>query len=140
MHGKLVEGHILLMNTYVELTKMVHAEDHTPYPETSKSLALDDPNAYRIQPVSDKSHLYSKADYPDVCFWSRMEWLKFKNQRKDSSGLFGSEAGPRGGTRCAQGKNVSMQYLEHPNGEAIDGRLAADIQEHARTIWADFYD
>ena len=72
MHGKLVEGHVLLMNTYVELTKMTHTEDYIPYPETSKLLTLDDPNVYRIQPVSDKSHLYLKADYPDIYFWSRM--------------------------------------------------------------------
>ena len=41
--------------------------------------------------------------------------------------------------RCAQGTNVSMQYLEDVDGEVIDGRLAADIREFARKIWARFY-
>ena len=31
-----------------------------------------------------------------------------------------------------------MQYLEHPDGEAVDDWLAAGIQEYARSIWVDF--
>jgi hypothetical protein len=33
-----------------------------------------------------------------------------------------------------------MMYLEDTDGKPIDGRLAAEIREFARTIWADLYD
>jgi hypothetical protein len=36
--------------------------------------------------------------------------------------------------------NVLMMYLEDTDGKPIDGRLAAEIREFARTIWADLYD
>jgi len=32
-----------------------------------------------------------------------------------------------------------MMYIEHPNGTSINGRLAAEICEYARSIWRDLY-
>jgi len=32
-----------------------------------------------------------------------------------------------------------MLYIEHPNGDTIDGMLAAEIQEFARSIWRGLY-
>jgi hypothetical protein len=96
------------------------------------------PSLDREEPHPDTLPSYSKSDFPDIRFWTKSDWLDFKNKGKDSSTLR-SKAGPQGGTRCAQGTNISMIYLKDTNREPIDGRQAADIHEFARKIWACFY-
>jgi hypothetical protein len=139
IHGKLAASHELLMAAYTEAMKRPRMEDNARDPNQSSAPALHAPNADREEPRPDTLRSYSKSDFPDINFWTKGEWLDFKNKGKDSSAM-GSKAGPRGGTRCAQGTNVAMQYLEGADGEPIDGRAAADIREFARKIWAGFYD
>ena len=79
-----------------------------------------------------------RSDYPSVQYWTKDEWIEAETKRKDTSHL-GSNTGIRGGTRCAQGENVSMTYIEEPDGRAISGRRAAEIREFARSIWRDLY-
>ena len=125
-HAKLVESHSILMHAFAEATQ--RAKDHASHPDPShdSALALHGVSAGREEQRTDRLHPYVKANFPDIRYWTRNEWLHFRNNKKDSN-VLGSEAGPQGGTRCAQGENVSMQYLEHPDGEAVDGRLAAGI-------------
>jgi len=54
---------------------------------------------YTCKQVDSHSHnhpdtlpQYSKSDYPHIHYWSRSEWLNFRN-KKDSS-ILGSEASP----------------------------------------------
>jgi len=42
----------------------------------------------------------------------------------------------RGKSRAAQGENVTMQYIEDKDGNAVDGHRASKIREVARSIWA----
>jgi hypothetical protein len=105
----------------------------------NRTPALHASSADREEPRPDTLRLCSKSDFPDINFWTKGEWLDFKNKGRDSSAV-GSKAGPRGGMRCAQGTNVAMQYLEDTDREPINGRVAADIREFARKIWAGFYD
>ena len=124
-HKKVVEGHNLLLSTYIESMKRLHAEDCKPL--------LDPPLTHEAGLVE-----YSQLDYPKVHFWKRKEWKDFNNKSKNSSGLQGKK-GTRGGARSAKGENVMMLYIEHPNGKAIDGVLAAEIREFARSIWRGLY-
>ena len=133
-----MESNNVLIAAYIESTKRPRTEDNVRPPNPSCAPALHPPDADRQEPRSDTSSSYSRSDFPDINFWTKGDWLNFKNKGKDSS-VLGTTGGPRGGTRCAQGTNVSMQYLEDVDGEVIDGRLAADIREFARKIWARFY-
>ena len=87
---------------------------------------------------SAEFHTYSRSDYPHIHYWTKEEWIEVEAKRKDSFDP-GARPGPRGGTRCAQGENVAMTYIEHSDGTAINGRLAAKIRRYARSIWMDFY-
>jgi hypothetical protein len=84
------------------------------------------------------SDMLSLVDYPCINYWKKGDWLKFRTKEKNSSAL-GSKASPRGGTRCVQGTNILMIYLEDMNREPIDGCLAANIHKFARKIWACFH-
>ncbi|KJA25530.1 hypothetical protein HYPSUDRAFT_199677 [Hypholoma sublateritium FD-334 SS-4] len=50
----------------------------------------------------------------------------------------GSLKGKRGKGRAAQGQNVKMRYLQHENGDIIDGWRASDIRRYARSIFVGF--
>jgi hypothetical protein len=139
IHGKLAGSHELLMAAYTKAVKRLCMEDHVWLLNPSSAPALHAPNADREEPCPHMLPSYSKSDFPDINFWTKGEWLDFKNKGKDSSAM-GSKAGPQGGTRCAQGTNMAMQYLEGADGEPIDGQAATDIHKFARKIWAGFYD
>jgi hypothetical protein len=137
-HRKLVESNNVLIATYIESMKRPHMEDNTQPLNPSSAPMLHPHDADREEPCSDTLSSYTKSDFPDINFWTKGDWLNFKNKGKDSS-VLGTMGGPRGGTRCAQGTNVSMQYLKDVDGEAINGWLVADIWEFARKIWVHFY-
>jgi hypothetical protein len=46
--------------------------------------------------------------------------------------------GKRGKGRASQGQNVKMRYLQHENGDVIDGWRASDIRRYARSIFVGF--
>jgi hypothetical protein len=139
IQGKLVGSHKLLMAVYTEAMKRPHMEDYTQLLNPSRVPVLHASSTDREEPHPDTLCLCSKSDFPDINFWTKGEWLDFKNKGRDSSAR-GSKASPWGGTRCAQGTNVAMQYLKDTNGEPIDGQTATDIWEFTRKIWVEFYD
>lgn len=61
---------------------------------------------------------------------------------EDGTGLHGQSSGApkgkRGRGRASQGHNVKMRYLQHENGEIIDGWRASDIRRYARSIFVGF--
>ena len=50
----------------------------------------------------------------------------------------GVPKGKRGKGRASQGENVKMRYLQHENGDIIDGWRATDIRRYARSIFVGF--
>ncbi|KJA24278.1 hypothetical protein HYPSUDRAFT_200771 [Hypholoma sublateritium FD-334 SS-4] len=50
----------------------------------------------------------------------------------------GAPKGKRGKGRASQGQNVKMRYIQHENGEIIDGWRASDIRRFARSIFVGF--
>jgi hypothetical protein len=80
----------------------------------------------------------SQSDYPNINFWTKEEWIEYESKRKDSADPI-DKPSVRGQTRCAQGENVSMKYIETEDGTPISGRQAAAIREYTRDLWKDFY-
>jgi len=116
-HNKLLDSHGLLLAIHAESGKRPHTEDDAPVPEPT---------------------IVPRSDYPNIKYWTRDEWTVFESKRKDSSDPK-DKAGPRGRTRCAQGHNVSMQFIEEADGRPISSTQAEDIRAFARTIWTDLY-
>lgn len=85
-----------------------------------------------------KQPLYSQTEYPHIKYWTKQQWRENENSTKDASDLLDKEK-TRGGTRSAKGENVMMLYIEHKDGTPVDGRMAAEIREHARMVWKDLY-
>jgi hypothetical protein len=106
-------------------------------PET---IAVATPCDHCKQVDSDagKKDAFSQSDYPNINFWTKEEWIDFEEKRKDSANPT-NKPSVRGQTRCAQGENVAMKYIEKEDGTPISGRQAAAIREHARDLWKDFY-
>ncbi|KJA14337.1 hypothetical protein HYPSUDRAFT_208793 [Hypholoma sublateritium FD-334 SS-4] len=50
----------------------------------------------------------------------------------------GTSKSKRGKGRASQGQNVKMRYLQHENGDIIDGWRASDIRRYARSIFVGF--
>ena len=125
------------MATYIETMKRPCTEDLATLPGTQDLLAPHTPHIG--QPGQGLAMcICLRSDYPSVRYWTKDEWIEAETKRKDTSHL-GSNTGIRGGTRCAQGENVSMTYIEEPDGRAISGRRTAEIREFARSIWRDLY-
>ncbi len=55
----------------------------------------------------------------------------------DVTEQYGGLKGKRGKGRASQGQNVKMRYIQHENGEVIDGWRATDIRRYARSILSD---
>jgi hypothetical protein len=50
----------------------------------------------------------------------------------------GVPKGKRGKGRASQGENVKMRYIQHENGDIIDGWRATEIRRYARSIFVGF--
>jgi hypothetical protein len=50
----------------------------------------------------------------------------------------GVPGGRRGKGRASQGENVKMRYVQHENGDVIDGWRATEIRRYARSIFVGF--
>ena len=91
-YDKLMENYSVLMTAYIEATKRPCIEDRAPLSDPSTALTLHAPNTDKGDLCLNMLPLYLRSDYPDIHYWYRNEWLKFKNKGKDSSDL-GSKAG-----------------------------------------------
>jgi hypothetical protein len=108
-----------------------------------------------------------REDYPNITYWFRHEYFSALAEDKITSvddvpfkaqGIEHTEAdddddddgngedgtsigalkGKRGKGRASQGQNVKMRYLQHENGNVIDGWRASDIRRYARSIFVGF--
>ena len=122
-HEGLVEAHRVLVNAFTEATKRPYTDIHEPIVASSASPS--------ILPLV-------QSDYPAIKYWSKLDWKKTENIRRDSSDLE-AKGGGRGGARSSKGKNVMMLYIENADGSPIDGALASSIREFARLIWREFH-
>lgn len=129
-HEKLVQSHNMLMAIFTNSATKRQYEDDQLY-SASRNMTIDDSNS--------KPRSYLQSEYPLVKYWTRQQWKENENTSKDASDLLESKDKPRGGTRSARGENVMMLYIEHVDGMPIDGAMAAQIREHARMVWKDFY-
>lgn len=102
----------------------------------------------------------SRNDYPNIKYWFRKEWTDTDAKKSGISkahstiGTDDEENGENededeeegraqrqrnrrhhGGTQCAKGVNVAMRYVEHEDGESVDGVVAASMRKHARSLW-----
>jgi len=132
-HQKLVNTHNVLMGLFSQgALKRCHDDEHsiassTPLADTTKEIT---------KPVT-----YSQTDYKDVKFWTRQQWRKRETLIKDASEVDSqAKGGMCGGTRCANGENVMMLYIEDKDGKPMDRDYAGDIRDFARLIWQDLYD
>ena len=55
--------------------------------------------------------------------------------REQSNGV---PKGKRGKARASLGENVKMRYIQHENGDIIDGWRATEIRRYARSIFVGF--
>lgn len=75
-----------------------------------------------------------RADYPDVRFWTRPEWMNYLKNGGDSSSS-GSEI-VRGRTLVSLGINKTAKYIEDASGNPVDGYKLKDMLTHMRSIWS----
>ena len=77
----------------------------------------------------------SRADYPQVKFWTRDEWDDHKSRLKDTSGSKGK------GPECSsKGSNTTALYLENEDGTPISGPTVGQMRATARTVWIELFD
>jgi hypothetical protein len=131
---QLVNTNKMLVQNFAEEKKRPRNEDNSSPVEDFLRPASDGPggDVKKLPPLS-------ASDYPGVKFWTRLDWKKHENDRKDSSELESKGSGARGGARSSKGENVMMLYIENADGTPISGTLAGEIRDFARSIWRDFY-
>ncbi|KAI0742316.1 hypothetical protein C8Q80DRAFT_1273010 [Daedaleopsis nitida] len=80
-----------------------------------------------------------RDDYPSIKYWYDHEWKAFV---KANSTITDPNAAPpqRGSTRASQGINVTMQYVEDDNGEAVEGYRTAAMRHRAHALFARLYE
>jgi hypothetical protein len=73
-----------------------------------------------------------RSDYPLIKFWTKQEWTKYCSNDSDVTSTTDKT---RGKTRAAQGVNVTMCFVEHKDGTVVDGHVASNIRQCARSAW-----
>lgn len=131
-HESLIETHRLLMEAFTQATKTPHGAGHKPpiLSSSSSSSSITTPLA--------KLGSLSPRDYPAIKFWTKLDWKKLENTRKDVPDLE-ARSGGHGGTRSSKGENVMMLYIEDAAGSPVDGTVAGAIRDFARSIWRNLY-
>jgi len=76
-----------------------------------------------------------QADFPDVKFWYKRDWLDSDEKKACEEG---SQEGSRGKGRLAKNINVSMRFVEKEDGQVVDGDRASEIRIFAQSIWVTF--
>ena len=78
----------------------------------------------------------SRKDYPKIKFWTQRDWTLHKSRDVSNPQ---QASGQRGGTRAANGENVTMKYVEDRDGNEIGISTAKSIKASARALWRGFY-
>lgn len=74
-----------------------------------------------------------EADFPQVSFWTRDKWTTWE---KTEDGISNSkQTGGRGGSRMADGMNISMRYVENEDGNIINGFRVKTILKFAHSVF-----
>jgi hypothetical protein len=81
-------------------------------------------------PLLGLKPLHAHEDLPDIKFWTRNEWVASKEVAVSAD-----QAGMRGRSRAAKGENVTMNFIEDTDGQAIDGHKASEIRKVLRELW-----
>ncbi|CDO76122.1 hypothetical protein BN946_scf184876.g15 [Trametes cinnabarina] len=68
-----------------------------------------------------------REDYPKVPFWRKRDWLQNPKAVQEPG-----KRVQRGGTRAANGINVTMRYITDTDGNVIDGYRASAIRKSLR--------
>ncbi len=81
-----------------------------------------------------------RTDYPHIRFWFKRDWTNYYKTMKAASQGDSKLEVARGKARSAKGINVMMLYIEMEDGQSVDGDVAADIRQTARTVWMELED
>jgi len=89
--------------------------------------------------ASDVAVPLESADYPDIRFWYRNNWNKFRDALKNSKASESElevkpKVSARGKARAAEGINVMMLYIETEDGQSVSGHIASEISATGRQI------
>ncbi|KAI0290604.1 hypothetical protein BC826DRAFT_1106374 [Russula brevipes] len=143
-HEDLVKTHKVLMDVLAEKRK----EDRSPHCEPvvdsspSESFPTHGPASNSTRLSQNMKHMKPllRSKYPQIRFWTKLDWKRHESNRKDTSDLEPkATSSARGGARSSKGENVMMLYVENADGTIINGALASEIRDFARSIWRGFY-
>lgn len=73
-----------------------------------------------------------REDYPNIKYWYKHQWNSSKSEVVASS-----QPSERGRSRAAQGKNITMGFVEDIDGQTIDGHRATHIRRVTRQLWGE---
>jgi hypothetical protein len=130
-----MDSHQALMSAYTEAIKQPPAQERDTLVGSSPSLEI---LPYGVLRPTMRLLSLEQSDYPHVKYWTKSDWRKSENFRKDTSELETKGTG-RGASRSSKGENVMMLYIEDENGSPVCGTLASEIRDLARSIWRGFY-
>jgi hypothetical protein len=89
-------------------------------------------------PSTPDSGLLTRANYPNVRYWSKSQWKVATESAKGVMDPSKSRDVIRGKKLVAQGQNQSCTYIENENGEPVDGYRLSAIRQVVRVIWVKF--
>lgn len=76
---------------------------------------------------------HQEIDFPKVSFWTRDKWTAW--EKTDDGISNGKQTGGRGGSRMAEGMNISMRYVETEDGHIINGFRVKTILKFAHSVF-----
>ncbi|KAH9021529.1 hypothetical protein EDB84DRAFT_1620348 [Lactarius hengduanensis] len=129
-HEELTKSHKKVVEAYIEASNTLTTRNQESDHSSTRSLGSPetDPSTWQLmRPLV-------RSDYPLVKFWTKLAWKVHSDTINDSSNLVPGD-NRRGGTRSAQGINVMMLYIENADGTSINGTVAGEIRDFARSIW-----
>lgn len=74
-----------------------------------------------------------RTDVPLVTIWTTQDWTE--TSKKDDVTDPNQVQKKKGKTNAQLGYNMTMRYVQHQNGQVIDGYYASEIREGAYQIW-----
>jgi hypothetical protein len=126
--GKLLDMNKILTAALTESAKRSHVDDLELSADISPGLGNTGSSSLLLSPLS-------RADYPQVKFWTKEEWDNHKSRIKDASGLNG-----KGPERSSKGLNTTALYIENEDGTPVPGATVGQMRGVARTVWIDLFD
>ncbi|KAH8995169.1 hypothetical protein EDB83DRAFT_2325102, partial [Lactarius deliciosus] len=129
-HEELTKSHKKVLDAYIEASNTLTTRNQESDHNSTQSLGSPEAGPSTQQLMKP----LVRSDYPLVKFWTKLAWKIYSDTINDSSNLVPGD-NRQGGTRSAQGINVMMLYIENADGTSIDGIVAGQIRDFARSIW-----